>query len=247
MSKPILLLALLAALLSAQCNSSSNESAAATQEEEPEPDSYGAFESASLRFEQNATDGDFEVVLELTGGDEGLTRLKLVSPAGDMLVDFTSHGDESMGMRKFALESPEPDDMESMKLGFPEGTYQFTGIDTEDNGFKGEATLSHKLPATASILNPAPEAEGVPVEGLVVKWAPVEGVAAYIIEVEAEEEGRNDSITATLPSSAQSFAVPDGFLMPGAEYKVAIGTVAEGGNRSFVEATFTTAGGTEED
>ena len=247
MSKPILLLALLAALLSARCNSPANEKAGATQEEGPEPDSYGAFEFATLRFEQNATDGDFEAVLELTGADEGLTRLKLVSPTGDMLVDFTSHGDESMGMRKFVLESPEPDDMESMKLGFPEGAYQFTGIDTEDNGYKGEATLSHQLPAAASILNPAPEAEGVPVEGLVVKWAPVEGVSAYIIEVEAEEDGRNDSITATLPSSAQSFAVPEGFLIPGGAYKVAIGTVAENGNRTFVEATFTTVGGGEED
>ena len=246
MSKSIFVLCLMISLLSVQCSSpAAEQDASAQQDAEPEPDSYAPFESASIRFEQNATDGDFEVVMELTGADEGLTRLKVVSPAGDLLVDFTSHGDESMGMRKFVMESPEPDDMESMEKGFPEGAYQFTGIDTEDNGFKGEATLSHQLPATASFLYPEAEAEDVPIEGMVVKWSPVEGISAYMVEVEAEEEGMNDSITATLPGSAQSFAVPDGFLQPGAEYKVAIGTVGAGGNRSFVEATFTTAGGME--
>lgn len=245
MSKPIPLLALLAALLAAQCNPAETHRETTNQEAEPEPDSYEPFEHATIRFEQNATDGDVEVVFEVTGGDEGLTRLKVVSPEGDMLIDFTSHGDESVGIRKFVMESPEPGDTESLKKAFPEGAYRFTAIDTEDNGFEGEATLSHNLPGTASILYPEPEGEGVPVENLVVKWEPVEGVAAYMVEVEAEEEGRNDKITATLPGSALSFPVPDGFLIPGAEYKVAIGTVAEGGNRSFVEAAFTTGGGAE--
>ena len=135
--------------------------------------------------------------------------------------------------------------IESMEKAFPEGAYQITGIDTEDSGFKAEATLSHQLPATASFQNPAPEAEDVPIKGMVVKWGPVEGVSEYIVEVEAEGEGMNASIAATLPGSAQSFAVPDGFLQPGAEYKVAIGTVSEAGNRSFVETTFSTAGGEE--
>lgn len=241
MSKPILLIALLAALLAGQCTSPATEEEPSSQEAEPEPESYEPFEHATIRFEQNATDGDVEVVVEVTGGDEGLTHLKVVSPAGDMLIDFTSHGDESMGIRKFVMESPEPGDEESLKKGFPEGAYQFTGIDTEENGFKSEATLSHQLPGTATIMNPEPESEDVPVTSMVLKWGPVEGAVAYMIEVEAEE-GSSDKITATLPGSAVSFAVPDGFLMPGAEYKVAVGTVAEGGNRSFVEATFTTAG-----
>jgi len=36
--------------------------------------------------------------------------------------------------------------------------------------------------------------------------------------------------------------VPDGFLLPGTEYQLAIGTVSAEGNVSFVETTFTTAG-----
>jgi len=39
-----------------------------------------------------------------------------------------------------------------------------------------------------------------------------------------------------------TFVVPDGFLVPGAEYGVAIGTVSEKRNISFVETTFTTGG-----
>jgi len=247
MSKLVFILALLAGLLAAQCSSPAADQAAPAQEAEAEPDSYGPFETASIRFEQNATDGDVEVVIEATGGDEGLTRLKVVSPDSSMLVDFTSHGDESAGIRKFSLESPEPEDVESLKKSFPEGVYHFTGIDTEDAGFKGQATLSHQLPAMASFLNPAAEAEDVPAEGLVIKWAPVAGVSAYIVDVELEDEGLEASINARLPGSAESFALPDGFLMPGKQYKIAIGTVTAEGNRSFVETTFTTAGGTEEE
>lgn len=248
MLKPILFLALAAALLAAQCGSPAAEAETASQQEsEAEPESYEPFELATMRLEQNATDGDMEVVFEVTGGDEGLTRLKVVSPGGDMLIDYTSHGDESMGIRKFILESPEPGDAGSLKMAFPEGAYQFTGIDTEDNGFKGESSLSHALPATASFLKPEPEAENVPVEGLVIQWEAPDGLSACIVEVEAEGEGQSAAIAATLPGTVRSFAVPDGFLQPGTEYKVAIGTVAEGGNRSFVETAFTTAGGQEEE
>ncbi len=87
------------------------------------------FETATVRFEQNATDGDVEVVFEAKGGDQGLAKLTVVAPDGRTVVDFTA-----------------PD------------------------------------------------------------------------------------------------AVPDGFLLPGKEYKIAIGTVTEEGNASFVETTFTTTG-----
>lgn len=70
---------------------------------------------------------------------------------------------------------------------------------------------------------------------------PVENLAAYIIVLEQDELGVD--ITATLPSSVTAFAVPNGFLRPDTEYKLAIGTVTDDGNTSFVETTFTTAAG----
>jgi hypothetical protein len=40
--------------------------------------------------------------------------------------------------------------------------------------------------------------------------------------------------------SSTSFAVPQGFLVPGRQYNIAIGTVTREGNISYVETAFTT-------
>ena len=61
-----------------------------------------------------------------------------------------------------------------------------------------------------------------------------------MIILEQEKTGRD--LRVTLAGDATSFAVPDGFLQPGMEYKIAVGTVAVGGNASFFETSFTTAG-----
>ena len=65
-------------------------------------------------------------------------------------------------------------------------------------------------------------------------------MAGYIIDIEQDE--LDVSITAKLPGSVTSFPVPDGFLVPGTQYELAIGAVTYEGNRSFVETVFTTAG-----
>jgi hypothetical protein len=117
--------------------------------------------------------------------------------------------------------------------------YTFGGATAGGERFRGQATLSHKLPPTAKLLRPAPEAEGVAARGLKITWAPVESVAAYVIEIEQDELDVN--VTATLAGTATTFAVPDGFLRGGTEYDLAIGTVTADGNISFVESSFTTA------
>jgi hypothetical protein len=101
-----------------------------------------------------------------------------------------------------------------------------------------QATLSHRLPEPARALEPADEAEDVPTTGVRISWTPVEGVAAYLITVEQEDSGL--SFSATVAGDADNLMVPDGFLDSGLEYQLAIGTVAEAGNTSFVESTFTT-------
>ena len=73
-----------------------NESAAAS------------FQVASVHFEQNATDGDVEVVFEVKGGEEGLTELIVVSPDGRRVVDFKAPDSSTLGIRQFRFESPEP-------------------------------------------------------------------------------------------------------------------------------------------
>lgn len=198
------------------------------------------FSVARVHFEQNATDGDMEVIFEAQGGHAGLTKLKVVSPDGRTVIDFTSPETSELGIRQFRFESPEPKDVESLKSVYPQGAYTFTGTTARGEKLQGESTLSHKLPATTSFLNPEEDAEDVGTRDLKISWTPVKNMAAYIVYIEREDPDL--SLTVKLPGSATTFSVPDGFLLPGLEYQLGIGTVGKDGNISFVETSFTTAG-----
>lgn len=198
-----------------------------------------SLDTASVRFEQNATDGDVEVVFEVNGGDEGLAKLTVVSPDGRTVIDFTAPVASTLGIRSFQFESPEPKDVAGLKAAYPEGTYTFAGVNIAGDKLHGESTLSHKLPGTVSFLRPSAGATGVGTENLEIAWTRVENVAAYVIEIEQDE--LDVKIKAKLPKTAAAFAVPSGFLLPGTEYELSIGTVTADGNISLVETTFTTA------
>jgi hypothetical protein len=197
------------------------------------------FSHVAIRFEQNVTDGDAEVVLEATGGDVGLTTLKVVAPDGRTLVDFKAPN-WKLGIRHFSFESPEPANAGSVQADFPEGEYSFSGSTVTGVELRGKARLSHTLPDTVSFVRPRPGEEGLPVKGLTIEWRPVKTLAAWILAIEQEDTGIE--LTAKLPGGMTQFAVPDGFLVPDTEYKIAIGTLSQEGNRSFVETEFTTVG-----
>jgi hypothetical protein len=197
------------------------------------------FALANVHFEQNATDGDVEAVFEVKGGNDGLAKLTVVSPDGRTVIDFTAPDASTLGMRQFRFESPEPGDVASLKSAYPDGVYVFSGATVAGDQLLGKSTLSYLLPATASFLRPGADAEDVDVKNPEITWSPVKNLAAYLIEIEQEELDVN--ITAKLPGSVATFAVPDGFLLPGREYKLSIGTVTDEGNISFVETTFTTS------
>ncbi len=194
---------------------------------------------ASVHFEQNATDGDVEVVFKVAGGDAGLAKLTVVSPDGRTVVDFTAPVASTLGIRSFQFESPEPKDVAGLKAAYPEGTYTFAGVNITGDKLHGESTLNHKLPGTVSFLRPWAGATGVSTENLEIAWTPVENVVAYVIEIEQDE--LDVKIKAQLPKTAAAFAVPSDFLLPGTEYELSIGTVTDDGNISIVETTFTTA------
>jgi hypothetical protein len=196
------------------------------------------FETASVRFEQNATDGDVEVVFQVKGGDDGLAKLVVVAPDGRTVASFVAPDATTLGIRQFEFESPEPRDVASLKTAYPEGVYTFTGSTVAGESLAGTATLSHALPATASNLRPGEE-DMVSAEDPEISWAARDDVAAWIVEIEHDELDVN--LTAKLPGRATSFTVPDGFLQPGTEYDLGLGSVAEGGNISYVETSFTTA------
>ena len=196
------------------------------------------FPRASVRFEQNATDGDVEVVFEITGRSDGLAKLRVVSPDGRTVVDFNAPDASTLGIRQFVFESPEPTDVAGLKAAYPEGTYTFLGETAAGARLHGKASLKHELPPITSFVWPKAKAKNVGVNGLKVAWAPVEQAAAYIVEIEQDELKAN--ITARLPAIEPGFAVPAGFLRPNTAYQLGIGTVAADGNISYIETTFTT-------
>jgi hypothetical protein len=202
-------------------------------------DAAKRFPDARVKFEQNATDGDVEVVFEVTGGAAGLTALRVVAPDGRTVVDFSAPDSTKYGIRSFAFESPEPKDVAGLKAAYPEGAYRFDGRAVDGKAFQGEATLSHQLPGTAGFVQPGPGARAVPVLGLEIRWTPVAGAAGYVVEIEQEELG--DALKVTLPASATRVSVPNDLLRPGTEYKLAIGAFTENGNVSFVETSFETS------
>lgn len=198
------------------------------------------FAVAHVQFEQNATDGDYEVVFEVKGGSEGLAKLTVVAPDGRTVVDFTAPDASALGIRQFRFESPEPKDLTSLKAAYPAGVYTFSGTTASGLKLQGKSTLNHTLPAAAAFLQPKAEAEDVAVKNLEITWTPVKNAVAYNIYIEQDELGVN--VTAKLPGSATMFDVPDGFLLPGTEYTLGIGAETAEGNASYIETSFTTAG-----
>ena len=217
-------------LFGLQCRSQNGEKK--TSSSEP-------FETAEVYFEQNTTDDDAEVVFKAKAGDNGMTKLLVIAPDGRTVIDFEAPDPTTMGIRQFQLESPEPEDIEAVKKAYPSGVYKFSGTTTDGTEYLSEATLNHTLPSPAAIQHPASEAEDVSTNGLEITWSPVEGVEAYLIEVEQEDS--DVKIEATLLSFETSFLVPEQFLLPDTEYKVVVGSVSEDGNLNFVEVAFSTA------
>ena len=197
-----------------------------------------AFPVASVHFEQNASDKDVEVVFAVKGQDDGLVELKVVSPDGRTVIDFTAPDPSTLGLRQFRIETPEPRDVQALKAAYPEGTYKFSGKTVSGDILVGQSKLSHRLPTPVTFKSPAPGAKGVPIRNFVVSWGTVPGVAFYTLELEQDEQ--NLKITATLPASSASFALADGILLPGKEYQLGIGAVGADGNVSVVETSFTT-------
>ena len=196
------------------------------------------FERVQVYLERNVTDKDAEVKFEATGGTAGLASLKVTGPDGRTVIDFKAP-DSKLGMRHLTLESPEPKNDGSVQADFPAGTYTFSGSSASGEKLEGKAMLSHVFPETTVFVSPRADATNVPHKGLRVAWQPVKGLGAHVIVIEQESSGREMRVN--LAGNATAFNVPEGFLLPGTEYKLAIGTVAKDGNASFIETGFTTA------
>ena len=196
------------------------------------------FERVAVYLEQTAEDEDAEVIFEAVSGTAGLSALKVTAPDGRTVIDFKA-ANSKLGIRHLLLESPEPKNDGKLLADFPKGAYVFSGTLTTGAALQGEAMLSHKFPDTVRVIQPRPDDRRVPSSGMQIKWNAAKDAAGYIVVIEQEKTGRE--IKANLASNATSFTVADGFLSPGLDYKLAVGTVAKDGNKSFTEFGFATA------
>jgi hypothetical protein len=196
----------------------------------------GQFERASIYLERNVSDDDIEVRIVATADDEGLAALRVIAPDGRTVIDFKAPGSK-LGVRQFDLESPELRDKARVQADFPEGTYRFEGTLVDGATLRAEATLRHAFPDAPTLSSPKAGQTELPVKGAKVRWEPVANAASW--EVVLKERGGSREMRATLPASSTVFAIPDGFLVPGTKYEVAVGAIHEGGNRSYQEIEFT--------
>ena len=203
------------------------------------PKSPTPFEVATINVEQNATDGDTEVVMTALAGDEGLRRLRIRTPDLRVVVNASSPDPTIMGQREFAFESPEPEG-EAILAAYPEGWYTFNGVSVTGERFRSRARLSHQLPAQTVILHPAQDSE-VGTDSLTIQWSEVPGSAQYLIELENESADPEQVLTFNVPASQTEFEVPPSLLVPGADYQVGIAVIGSNGNVVVTETTFTTA------
>jgi len=161
----------------------------------------------------------------------------VVAPDGRPVVAFRAPDSSTLGIRQFVFESPEPRDAASLKAAYPEGVYAFSGKTSSGGTLVGKSTLSHRL--RRHRFRQAGRGGGERAgEDLAITWSPVEGVASYVVNIKRSDS--NASITARLPGTSTSFAVPHVLLSPGSKYTVEIGTVSHEGNMSTVEASFVT-------
>ena len=109
---------------------------------EPSP---APFPIATVHMEQNATDGDKEVVFQAKADTEGLVELDIRSPDGRAVIAFKAPDASTLGMRQFRFETPEPPDSKALQAAFPEGAYEFFGRTTSGAKLVGKSTLNHRL------------------------------------------------------------------------------------------------------
>lgn len=194
------------------------------------------FSELRMTLEQNATDGDTEVVLFAKGQDDGLHALTITAPNGRKVAKI--NGDKrGIGIREFALESAEPPDLSLVLDSFPEGMYRMRGTTVTGECLAGSAYLSHKVAPAAELLTPA-EDEVVSINNVVLSWSDVAAAAHYVVELENKTLGNRFSFQIFPP--ATRLAIPAAMLVADSTYQFGVAVRTYDGNLTLVETSFFT-------
>lgn len=195
------------------------------------------FDEATIFIEYNATDEDAEVVVAIDA-DMGLERFRIVNPCGQEILDLRSRNTDDIGVRKIALETPEPG-LDEVLDGYPEGWYRFFGKAEDGQKLYSEVWLSHELPGAPTITYPLDGATGVPTNGAVATWSAGSDAASFFLELDQDDLGVD--LKSNVAGDTSSFGLPSGWIRPDTEYQFGLGARGKNGNLSVVEIHFTTA------
>ena len=216
-------------------------------------------DDATIIVEVNATDGDAGFQIFLDGG--GWKNVSIYDPNWRQIFQVKTKGGvrEIGGGTELFLETAEPEyegdltELQELLDLLPEGTYKFFGRTVEGDWLRGEAELTHIIPAGPEIILPG---EGDVVmdytDGVVVSWEPVEDtilplpegselkIEAYQVIVDDEDSGNSFDVTLPALDENNMVTVSKEFFKANTLYKFEVLAIEESGNQTITESWFCT-------
>ena len=209
---------------------------------------------ARLKFEINATDHDGGVQVFIDA--DSWKRISVFDPAGRRVFTSTTEGRMArQGGTELFLESAEPTfsklPLAKLLERFPAGTYRIRGVSLDGKPYIGSAQLTHDLPDGPKLISPLEGGRKQDPRRTVLVWKrvpPANGspIVGYQVLVVQPETGLRAlpkvTLDVTMPPTATTLTVPDGFLRPATEYEWEVLAIERGGNQTLSSSTFVTTG-----
>jgi hypothetical protein len=228
------------------------------------------FKITNIHFETNASACDMGI--QISFDTDGVSGLSVKDPNGQVVFEAGAVGQPAVShdVTEGFQERVEPqiidlrralgcerDDEEpqiwltDLLSAWPEGKYVFRGSSEEDD-FRGVASLSHRVPAGPEILAPEDGSIHASDENLTIRWksvtgpiipelGPVSVVGYHVVIADATQEeplppGKIPAqLDVDLPRLATSLLVPKQFLRPNRIYEFEILATEAGGNQTISE------------
>lgn len=194
----------------------------------------------ALFFEFNSTDGD----LGLQGFlDADAWRFaQVINPNHRLILTIAPKTRlKNLGLNEVSFESDEPLlEEEDVRDRFPEGVYKLKGRTVDGEKLRGEAELSHELPAAPVNLTPGDDELVDPNNPIIITWdlgSGGETVAFWEFELETDEDR---SLSAVLDPETRQLTIPAELIEPGKEYEYEVIAVGVNGNKTITETGFIT-------
>jgi hypothetical protein len=212
----------------------------------------GEFEEFTVFFEICGTDED--AGLKVLLGGEPWRQARIFGPDGRLIYRLGPRlGD--VGSGTVFLESAEPPfedlPLDEFLVRFPEGRYAAWAQTLEGGWLRGEAVLTHNLPAGPLITSHEDdEVVELTGENLVVTWEEVtqdfrggqlaSAVIGYIVTITYETEILGETVERELtidavPPDKFSAEIPADFFEPNTEVQIEVAAREESGNRTSKE------------